>query len=32
LASALGVAIYILIGWVANRSLRDWHESEARSA
>ena len=32
LASALGVAIYILIGWIANRSLRDWHESEARSA
>jgi len=32
LASALGVAIYILIGWVANRLLRDWHESEARSA
>lgn len=32
LASALGVAIYVLIGWVANRLLRDWHESEARSA
>ena len=32
LASALGVAIYVLIGWMANRLLRDWHESEARSA
>jgi len=32
LASALGVAIYILIGWLANRSLRDWHESEAQAA
>jgi NitT/TauT family transport system permease protein len=29
LASLLGVAIYVLIGSIANRSLRDWHESEA---
>lgn len=32
LASALGVAIYVLIGWLANRSLRSWHESEAQAA
>ena len=32
LASALGVAIYVLIGWLANRSLRSWHESEAQGA
>lgn len=29
LASLLGIAIYVLIGSIANRSLRDWHESEA---
>jgi NitT/TauT family transport system permease protein len=27
LSSALGVAIYLLIGWVGNRMLRTWHES-----
>jgi NitT/TauT family transport system permease protein len=29
LASALGVSIYLVIGAVANRALRNWHESEA---
>jgi NitT/TauT family transport system permease protein len=29
LASALGVAIYLLIGWIGNRMLRSWHESAA---
>lgn len=29
LASALGVALYAIIGWIANRVLRSWHESEA---
>lgn len=28
LASLLGVGIYLLIGWLANRMLRHWHESE----
>jgi len=28
----LGVAIYVLIGTIANRSLRDWHESEASTS
>jgi len=32
LASFLGVAIYLLIGWLGNRLLRDWHESEARAS
>lgn len=32
LASALGVAIYVLIGWLGNRTLRNWHESEAKAA
>jgi NitT/TauT family transport system permease protein len=32
LASLLGVAIYVLIGTFANRSLRDWHESEASTS
>jgi NitT/TauT family transport system permease protein len=27
LASMLGVAIYLLIGWIGNRMLRSWHES-----
>ncbi len=31
LASLLGVAIYVLIGWLGNRMLRNWHESEARA-
>lgn len=32
LASFLGVAIYLLIGWLGNRALRNWHESEARAS
>lgn len=32
LASLLGVAIYVLIGWLGNRTLRNWHESEAKAA
>jgi NitT/TauT family transport system permease protein len=32
LASLLGIAIYVLIGTIANRSLRDWHESEASTS
>jgi NitT/TauT family transport system permease protein len=32
LASLLGIAIYVLIGTIANRSLRDWHESEASAS
>jgi NitT/TauT family transport system permease protein len=32
LASFLGVAIYLLIGWLGNRTLRNWHESEARAS
>jgi NitT/TauT family transport system permease protein len=32
LASFLGVAIYLLIGWLGNRVLRNWHESEARAS
>lgn len=31
LASALGVTIYVVIGWIANRALRNWHESESRA-
>jgi NitT/TauT family transport system permease protein len=31
LASALGVVIYLLIGWLGNRTLRNWHESEAKA-
>jgi len=27
LAALLGVSIYALIGWIANRTLRNWHES-----
>ena len=29
LASMLGIVIYVALGWVANRSLRRWHESES---
>lgn len=29
LASLLGVSIYALISWLGNRTLRNWHESEA---
>jgi NitT/TauT family transport system permease protein len=29
LSAALGVAIYLLIGWIGNRMLRSWHESVA---
>jgi NitT/TauT family transport system permease protein len=32
LASLLGVVIYVLIGWLGNRTLRNWHESEAKAA
>ncbi len=32
LASLLGVALYALIGWIANRVLRDWHETEGNAA
>ena len=32
MASMLGVAIYALIGWIANRVLRSWHDSEASAA
>ncbi len=32
MASMLGVAIYLLIGWIANRVLRNWHDSEASAA
>lgn len=32
LASLLGVTIYALIGWIGNRVLRGWHESEASAA
>jgi NitT/TauT family transport system permease protein len=32
LASLLGVTIYALIGWIGNRVMRDWHESEAPAA
>ena len=28
LASTFGIVIYVAIGWLANRSLRHWHESE----
>jgi NitT/TauT family transport system permease protein len=28
LAAGLGVAIYALVGWLGNRVLRNWHESE----
>lgn len=31
LASALGVLIYLVIGWIGSRALRNWHESEART-
>ena len=29
LASLLGISIYGLISWLANRALRNWHESES---
>jgi NitT/TauT family transport system permease protein len=32
MAATLGVAIYALIGWLGNRTLRNWHESEAKAA
>ena len=32
LACLLGVAIYVVIGWLGNRMLRNWHESEAKAA
>ncbi len=32
LASLLGVSIYAIISWLSNRTLRNWHESEAEPA